>query len=453
MRVTPRSRLILRLQNALAALLILLALGLAAWLGTQYRWEADWTQAKRNTLAPATRSLLKTLDKPLAFTDYAGPGSELQGSVRAFVERYQRAKPDTTLKFVDPDSDPQAVRDQGITAVGELVVTYAGRSEKLTQIDEYQVSNAIQRLARSTEHYVAFLSGDGERDPLGQHNFDLGEFGKQLTDKGFKLVNLNLAATPTVPDNTSLLVVAGPQADLLPGMVTLVRDYVKRGGDLLWLSDPGPLHGLAPLAQDLGISFGKGTILDMDSQLFGISNPAVVLVPKYETGSPITTGFTVATLYPTVTDVTAAKDSGWTARPFLETAGRSWLETGPLSGEVQYDAKRGDKLGPLVIGLSLTRSIKDKDGSREQRVVVTGDGDFLSNQYLGNLGNLALGFNIVNWLVHDDRYLNIDALPARDVTLSLSSVAQAAIGIGFLFLLPALLLAAGILIRVRRRRR
>ena len=453
MRVTPRSRIVVHLQNVLAAMLILLALGLAAWLGTQYHWQADWTQAKRNTLAPATRNLLKTLNKPLAFTDYAGPDSELQGSVRAFVERYQQAKPDTTLKFVDPDSDPQAVRDQGITAVGELVVTYAGRSEKLTQIDEYQVSNAIQRLARSTEHYVAFLSGDGERDPLGQHNFDLGEFGKQLTDKGFKLVNLNLAATPTVPDNTSLLVVAGPQADLLPGMVTLVRDYVKRGGNLLWLNDPGPLHGLIPLAQDLGISFGKGTILDMDSQLFGISNPAVVLVPKYETSSPITTGFTVATLYPTVTDVTVAKDSGWTAQPFLETAGRSWLETGPLSGEVQYDAKRGDKLGPLVIGLSLTRSIKYKDGSHEQRVVVTGDGDFLSNQYLGNVGNLALGLNIMNWLVHDDRYLNIDALPARDVTLSLSRVAQASIGIGFLFLLPGLLLAAGILIRVRRRRR
>lgn len=453
MRVTPRSRLLLRLQNALVALLMLTALGLAAWLGTQYHWQADWTQARRNTLAPATQALLRTLDRPLSFTDYAGPKSGLQDSVRAFVARYQRAKPDTTLSFVDPDSDPQAVREQGITAVGELVVSYAGRSEKLTRIDEYEVSNAIQRLARSNEHYIAFLSGDGERDPLGQHNFDLGDFGKQLQDKGFKIVNLNLGASPTVPDNTSLLVVAGPQVDLMPGMVTLLRGYVKRGGALLWLGDPGPLHGLAPLAQDLGVSFGQGTILDMDSQTFGISNPTVVLVPKYEGASPITADFRVATLYPAATDVSTAKDSGWTAQPFLMTAERSWLETGPLSGEVRYDPKRGDRVGPLSIGVSLTRSVKDKDGSHEQRMVVTGDGDFLSNQYLGNAGNLALGFNIVDWLVHDDRYLNIDAPPAQDVTLSLSNLAQAAIGLGFLFLLPGLLLAAGILIRVRRRRR
>ena len=453
MRVTPRSRLILRLQNLLAALLILTMLGLAAWLSTQYNWQGDWTQARRNTLSPATINLLKTLDQPLAFTDYAGPQSGLQDSVRSFVEGYRRVKPDTTLSFVDPDSDPQATRDQGITAVGELVVTYAGRSEKLTQIDEYQVSNAIQRLARSSEHYVAFLAGDGERDPLGQHNFDLGTFGKQLTDKGFKLVNLNLGAMPTVPDNTSLLVVAGPQVDLMPGMVARVQDYVRRGGNLLWLGDPGPLHGLAPLAQDLGVSFGKGTILDMDSQLFGISDPSMVLVPRYASASPITTDFQVATIYPTATDVTADKDSGWTAQPFLLTAERSWLETGLLSGEVKYDAARGDRVGPLTLGLSLTRELKGKDGTREQRVVVTGDGDFLSNQYLGNLGNLALGLNLMNWLVHDDRYLNIDAPPARDVTLDLSNLTQFAIGVGFLFLLPVLLLAAGFLIRLRRRRR
>ena len=453
MRVTSRSRLRLRAQNALAALLLLAVLGLAAWLSLEYHWQADWTQARRNSLAPATVALLKSLDKPLAFTDFAGPSGNLRDSVRAFVARYQQAKPDTSLSFVNPDSDPQAVRDQGITAVGELVVSYGGRSERLTQIDEYQVSNAIQRLARSGEHYVAFISGDGERDPLGQHNFDLGAFGKQLQDKGFKLVDLNLAATPTIPDNTALLVVSAPQADLLPGMVTLLRDYVKRGGDLLWLGDPGPLHGLAPLAQELGVSFGKGTILDMDSQLFGISDPSMVLVPKYESGNPITADFRVATLYPSATDVSAAAGGGWNAKPFLRTAERSWLETGPLRGQVAYDPKRGDRQGPLSIGLSLTRSVKDKDGSREQRVVVTGDGDFLSNQYLGNGGNLALGFNLVNWLVHDDRFINLDTPPARDVTLSLPNLAQAAIGVGFLFTLPLLLLISGIVIRLRRRRR
>jgi ABC-type uncharacterized transport system involved in gliding motility auxiliary subunit len=88
-----------------------------------------------------------------------------------------------------------------------------------------------------------------------------------------------------------------------------------------------------------------------------------------------------------------------------------------------------------------------------QRVVVIGDGDFLSNTYLGNAGNLGLGLNIVQWLSHDDASLDISIKSAPDTSLVLGKVAQAVIGLGFLFGLPVLLLVTGILIWLLRRRR
>ena len=60
-----------------------------------------------------------------------------------------------------------------------------GRTTRITQITESNVSNAIERLARATTRYVVFLQGDGERNPRGQRNFDLGDFGTQLTEQGF----------------------------------------------------------------------------------------------------------------------------------------------------------------------------------------------------------------------------------------------------------------------------
>ncbi len=150
------------------------------------------------------------------------------------------------------------------------------------------------------------------------------------------------------------------------------------------------------------------------------------------------------------------KDSGWQAIAFLQTLPRSWLETGKLEGEVNYDPKHGDRLGPLSIGVSLTRTLKatGKGGApAEQRVVVTGDGDFISNAYLGNAGNLTLGLNIFNWLAHDDSYISIDPRPAPDLTLFLSPLAQGLIGFGFLLALPLILLTAGIGVWLRRRRR
>ncbi len=456
MRVTRKSRFQVTFQNVVFVLLFLAVIGLLAALSTRYVYEADWTYGQRNSLSPASVQLLKTLDKPLTLTAYVRSDSPLKDPLRRFVDKYQQVKPDVELKFVGTDRNPDAARAAGITADGELEVTYAGRSEDLTQINEAEFGNAIQRLARSSERYAVFLTGEGERDPLGQHNFDLGDFGKQLQDKGIKVETLSLAATPTIPENTSVLVIAGPQVDLLPGVVKILRDYLKRGGNLLWLGDPGSLYGLAPLAQDLGVQFGAGTILDLNGQLIGLNDPKLVFVTKYA-DEGITKGFATATVFPAATSVDEDKNSngGWAADPFLKTLPRSWLETGKLEGQVNYDPKRGDKLGPLAIGLALTRPLKAAKGqpAGEQRVVVTGDGDFLSNSYLGNGGNQQLGLNIFNWLAHDDSYISINPRPAPDLTLILTPLQQGLIGFGFLLALPLVLLAFGVGVWMRRRRR
>ncbi|MGB9429650.1 MAG: GldG family protein [Gammaproteobacteria bacterium] len=461
MRVTRKSRVQIRAQNWSFVILFLVVIGLIAWLSTHYVYQADWTYGHRNSLSPASVQLLNTLNSPLSFTAYARDNAVLREAIRRFVGKYKSVKKDTALTFVNPDTNPEEARRQGITTDGELVIGYQGRTEKIlvSQINELNVTNAIESIARSVDRYVVFLTGDGERDPLGQHNFDLGDFGTQLTQKGFKIETLNLAATPTIPTNIAVLVIAGPQANLLPGTVNIIRDYVKRGGNLLWLSDPGSLYGLDPLATDLGISFGKGTIVDPDSQLIGITNPTVVLVAKYNPASAITRDFTTATLFAGATAISTDPRSGWQADGFLQTLPHSWLETGKLQGDVKYDPAHGDKLGPLTIGVSLTREVKQatagKDSeqkSAEQRVVVTGDGDFLSNAYLNNGGNLGLGLNIMNWVAHDDSFININPQSAPDRTLSLSRSAESLISLGFLFVLPLLLIACGLIIWSRRRR-
>jgi gliding motility-associatede transport system auxiliary component len=462
MRVTRKSRLQIRVQNWGFVILFLAVIGLLAWLSTRYVYQADWTYGHRNSLSTASVRLLKTLKHPLSFTAFVNNDEPVRDAISRFVAKYQQVKPDTRLSFVNPETNPQEARNQGITADGELLISYQGRTQKVTRITEVSVTNAIEGIARAADRYVVFLSGDGERAPLGQHNFDLGDFGKQLEEKGFKIESLNLAATPTIPTNTAVLVIAGPQANLLPGAVNIIQNYVKGGGNLLWLSDPGQLYGLEPLAQELGIRFDKGTIVDPDSQLFGITNPTVILVAKYQPEDAITRGFSTATLFAGATAIQTSATGGWQDETFLKTLPNSWLAAGKLQGEIKYDPKRGDKHGPLAIGVSLTREIKPAaDGksnhptaekNQEQRVVVTGDGDFLSNAYLNNGGNLALGLNILNWLSNEDRFININPESAPDRTLTLSHTDQAVISLGFLFALPLLLIACGLLIWGRRRR-
>jgi len=85
--------------------------------------------------------------------------------------------------------------------------------------------------------------------------------------------------------------------------------------------------------------------------------------------------------------------------------------------------------------------------------VVIGDGDFLSNGYLGVGGNLQLAMNIANWLMDDEALLSIPAKSASDITLEMEEFELAILGGAFLVVLPLLLLGSGFFIWWRRRRR
>jgi hypothetical protein len=237
-----------RLQQVISIALMLAVAGLLAWLSTRYDYAADWTANRSNSLSEPSIKLLATMTDPVSITAYLYPDQTLRREISAYVERYQRHKPDITLSFVDPAKAPEQVRELGIAASGEVLVEYQGRREKLRVISEPALSAALQRLAFAGESWIMFLSGHGERSTEGQAQADYGQLAKELRDKGLKVQALNLARTPTIPENTAVLVIASPQSNLLPGEVQLVRDYVKKGGSLLWLADPGTLAGLQPLA-------------------------------------------------------------------------------------------------------------------------------------------------------------------------------------------------------------
>lgn len=457
MKITRASRRQLQFQNLVFLIGLLVVTGLLAWLSTRYNHETDWTSSGRNTLSLESRRLLDEMPDAVHVTAFAREAPLLRNHIRDLIARYQRHKPDVTLNFVNPDTDPDRVRELGITLDGELLVAYQGRSEKVQDLSEQNLTNTLLRIARQEQRRVAFLSGHGERDLHGQANHDLGKFGKLLEQKGIALQALNLASTPEIPADVSLLVIADPRVALLPGEIKLIHRYLLDGGNLLWLLESGPLGGLEPVAEVLGVEPLPGVIVDATTQLFGIDNPAFALIPDYPP-HPITRELTSLTLFPQATALEVAAPDDWNAEPLLTTLNRAWTEIGPMSGEIRFDEDSDERLGPLDIGFAFTRQYPLKDqadgtGSRQQRVVVIGDSDFLSNAFLGNGGNVTLGLNLFNWLNHDDQFITITARTAGDVNLELSKIAQAVIGLGFLFGLPLLLLGSGFTIWWRRRNR
>lgn len=452
MQVTSKSRLQIRIQNILFVVLFLGVIGLLAWLSQHYSYESDWTASGRHTLSKATVTLLERMDGPVEILAFARSGKLIgtRDNIADMISRYQQHKKDIQVRYINPDTEPDKTREYNISVDGELVVSYNKRSEHVRELNEQSLTNALQQLMRSGEKHLVFLAGHGERDPAGHANHDYGNFIRHLGDKGIRTTTLKLSETPQIPSDTAALVIAGPQLDYLPGEVAIIRDYLRNGGNLLWLHDPGQLHGLQPLSEELGLNFVDGTIVDPSTQLLGIEDPTFAVIADYSASDhPIIRDFRFMTLFPRATGIKVEEQDSFQISPLLETVPRSWSEAGKLDGVINYDAGQ-DTAGPLQIGVALSRTLEEQQG--EQRIVVLGDGDFLANAYLGNQGNQDLGYNIVNWLSHDDAFIDIPSRTAPDTDLTLNTTTWSVLGLLFLFGLPLLLLGYGLYIWWQRRK-
>lgn len=459
MKITPKLRSQLRIQHSTFIVLFLTIIGLLAFISQRYSVEADWTSNQRNTLSDTSRALLETLGKLPVFTVYATEEDQIRKPINELLRRYQRVRPNIKIQFVNPELEPDLVRQLDISVNGELVIELNKRQEHVTQPSEQNITNAIQRIARNEDRWLLFIEGHGERKPEGIANHDMGEWGKQLQAKGIKIRSLNLADTPVVPRNTAAVIIASPQLDYLPGEVNAIQQYIEEGGNLLWLVEPDRIYQLQPIADLLGLEFLHGIIVDPNTQLLGINDPRFAIVSQYSQHQ-LTMDLTAVTIFPQARGIKFNPSDQWQHSVILQTTPRSWSETGELAGQIELN-KDSDTPGPLVIGVAITREIatsltgeaQDPAAMRKQRIVVIGDGDFLSNTYLGNGGNLKLGLNIANWLAHDDRFITIPAKTSPDLNIELTSTAKAIIAFGFLILLPLLLGGTGTLIWLRRRKR
>lgn len=448
MKVNRKLRLQLLVQNGVFVVMLLALVGTVGWLTRDVKLQWDLTQGSRNTLSAAAVDVLKQLQGPIRITAYAtaqDAEGDIRKTVQTFLAPFQRAKGDLSVEYVDPREQPQKVQAAGVRMNGELVVEYNGRNEHLTSLTEQDLANLLLRLARSAERQVMSLDGHGEPKLDGRANHDLGEFGSQLALKGFKTAALNLAQVPDVPANLGTLVIAGPRVDLLPGEVARIRRWVEKGGNLLWLIDGDSLRGLQPLADELGLTLIAGTVID--PRAGGLNLPGTFALATGYGQHPVTERSTLSSVFPYARRIAAAEGSKWRFTPLVEAAQGGWLETGSLTDNLAFNKDR-DIRGPITIGAALERNV----GDRKQRVVVMGTSQFLANQYVGMLGNMDLGVNMVNWLAGDDSLITILPRSRQDLTLEMSRAGLALVGFGFFVVLPLAFLVTGGVIWWRRRR-
>lgn len=428
-------------------LLVICSILVLIWLSQRYTLQYDFSASHSNSLALASQQVLDSLSDSIHIDAYIKPNQELKQHIALLLKPYLQYSDQITLRFIDIDSEPQQVRQYGIQGEGALLVHYQGRTEKINTLNESNLTNTLLRLANTHTRGVAFLSGHQERNPHGDANYDLSQFSLAMQQLDINVFNINLASIAAIPENVSLFVIAGLYTALPTNEFAIIKSYVLEGGNLLWLSDPDePEH--SALQNLLGIQRISGTLLDRNSVLYGLDYASHVLITEYPQHQ-LTKGFETTTLFPVSSALQPIADATnrFQQAAIMETLFSTWSETATIDDSSRYDENSQDSLGPLTLAYALTREVSGK----QQRILVVGDGDFLSNAFIYQLGNLKLGLRMVNWLTYADQFIDIAPKHTIDHSLQLSPLAVSSIGYGFLLILPGSLFISGLFIWRRRK--
>ena len=438
MELNRRTRRFNRLANiGFVVLFIALIAGLAA-LSLRFSVSFDWTAGARATLSEPSRDLIREIDEPVRFVAFVEDDG-LRDRVAAVIRRYQEAREDVELEFVNPELEPERTREFGVSGEGEIFVLVGDQRERIEDFTEDGITNAIARALRAGEQWFVFTDDHGEADPLGEANHDLGYLGGQLEQRGLNLQQVRLSQEP-LPDNTGTLVIAGARHDFFPNEMQQIQQHLEAGGNLLWLVNP---HGarMPELAQKLGVRIRDGHLRDPAGQQLGLEDPSMVVIMEYGDG-PVEERMEAVTLFPHATAIEPLAETTFDDRQaILETSGQAWLEDD--QGEMLAS-------GHFNLGMLLSRDHEDAAG--EQRVAVIGSSDFATNAYVGNGDNARFGQYLADWLAEDEASVEVPVRGAPDRQLDLGTLGYTIIGGFFLIALPALLVISGGWIWWRRRR-
>ena len=438
------------------------------YIGARQNKRWDLTTSQQFSLADQSRNVLAKLDSPLQVLVFAQE-PEFQ-RYRDKMKEYEYASKKISTEYIDPDKKPTIAKQNQIQQYGTIVFNYKGRSERVTSDQEQDITNGVIKVVSGQQRKIYFSAGHGEKDTGSSERDGYNAIGAALGRENYGVDKLVIAQQGSVPDDASMVVVAGPRTDFFPAEIDALKTYLGKGGKLLLELDPpdkvdsAPLTNLVALAHDWGIEVGNDVVVDVSGMGRLIGTDASVPVAASYPSHPITQRFTLLTAYPLARSASPVTGgvNGHIAQTFVESGARSWAEADIksllTSGAVSLDESKGDKKGPIALASAVSAPVAgaakpgDADAAKpETRVAVVGDSDFAANAGLGIQGNKDLFMNTIGWLSQQENLISIRPKEAGDSRITLTATVQNNITWLSLLIIPACIFGAGVFTWWRRR--
>lgn len=309
---------------------------------------------------------------------------------------------------------------------------------------------------------IVFLSGNNEADIAGKSDRGYADLlanrsrRVSMINQGFDIDTVDLNRQD-LPAHTDILVMADPTVAFGDAALGRLKQYIQAGGNMLITTNPGRQSVINPVLATFGVKVKEGTLVKPDKDLSqdhiaavyaktaaGIDQNIVLLQEAKR--SVILKGAAALVLDSAV---------DFSVQPLLQSPEAGWNKAARMDGNapaLEFNAAEGDEKGVFPISAALKRKIN----GREQRIIVSGDADYISNVEFAKGTREArerqLSADVLFRWLSAGGFPDIDNRPAeQDLDITVSREQISVMNVIVKFVLPAILVLTGIIILVRRR--
>jgi len=423
-----------------------------------------------------TKKIVSEADRDITIYWLAQTGSE-NSTLEGLLNRYESLGSRLTVKKIDPDNYPTFADKYDISEVAnnslivesdlrfrvipysDIFVTeysyddegnYTGMTATLD--GESELTSAISFVLNENPPKAYCVTGHGET--ALSDSYLQGVEAENVTVEDISLVSVG-----EVPEDCSILMILAPLVDISEQEANIILEYLKKGGRLMLVTDPAMTDrtNLYTVTSAYALREYEGIVVEGDTSHYPSSAAPYYLFPDLEEHA-ITTPLInskMMMLLPLAHGIkTGTRNDGETITTLLKTSSSSFSKLAGYDMGETYEKESGDITGPFKVAVLMEQE-SDDFAYDNTMIIWIGSASILNDTFNEAVSGANQDFflNSLSYLTNNANNISIHAKNLMNKYLTVPSSASTIWSIILIGALPVLVIAAGVVVFTRRRKR
>ena len=434
---------------------------------------SDWSYLKTTTPSASSKAMLVSLDKEVEIALFYPVTNEVKVQVSQYFDAMEGISSKVSINYYDKDLNPQAAEDFKVSRNGQVVLSMG---TKRARIDTgLELTKARKSLATLDAEFqkafydvtadrktAYFTRGHGEMSWLGSSGKDplrsLKTIEGYLRQQNISIKQFGVSegSAEMVPDDASVVIIAGPKSPFQTAEINAIRDYLNKGGSVITFFDLNANLSetkveasdwpLRAFYSELGIGF-VGEMLANDREYVSAtksqrdkwfihtnvftSHPSVVSLSKHEERVAL---ILFESGYLNIKNNSA----DWKATETVKSLSSTFVD---LNRDFTLNTGKETR-SARVVGAVSEKKIEGNPDRTSSKVVAFSDATFLSDAVIRNPGNLLYFADSLKWAAGQAEFAGAIS-SEEDVRIVHTSKEDAIWFNGTVFAMPLLVIGFG----------